>query len=121
MSFRRRSVRALATSLGAMTLALLAATGCGPAIPDKPTWENDIAPLFAAHCNRCHGQTGAFYAVPTYPKTDDQASSESFAIMINKAVHGTYASVKRMPPPPAQVLADWQIELIENWTRSLQQ
>ena len=119
MSFRR-TPRPLTFLLATWALALIAASACGPAIPSKPTWEADIEPLFAAHCNRCHSASGQL-AAKAFVDTSQQSDAETpaKATLINKAVHGTYGNVPLMPPPPAQKLADWQIELIENWTKAV--
>jgi hypothetical protein len=103
--------------LAAWALALVVTSACGPAIPAKPTW-NDVEPVFEAHCNRCHGE-GRPFANSTFVITSDQGQAEAKASDINKSVHQTYSYPKPMPPLPAQMLADWQIELIENWTKAV--
>jgi len=114
MSFRQ-SPRPLTSLLVACALALVAASACGPAIPSKPTWD-DVEPIFESHCNRCHSDGRPFVG---FANTSDQSQAEAKASDINKSVHQTYKYPNPMPPPPAQMLADWQIELIENWTKAV--
>jgi hypothetical protein len=36
------------------------AVGCDPPVPESPTYEADVRPIFMAHCFRCHGAGGNF-------------------------------------------------------------
>jgi hypothetical protein len=35
-------------------LLLLAAAACSPSVPSEPTWVDDVRPILAANCIRCH-------------------------------------------------------------------
>ena len=46
---------ALLASLALGAFAFLPSSGCGPSVPASPAYDVDVLPIFAAHCNRCHG------------------------------------------------------------------
>jgi hypothetical protein len=107
--------------------------GCGPVVPDRPTWQHDIRPLMVARCIRCHNDPGGVdpltaNAVPawgakpplvllynfdfvTLPNPVPQQLTALQALG-PKSVRG---SPHIMPPPPAEKLEDWEIQLLDNW------
>ena len=130
-------------TLGIATLAaaLTAASACSPPTPAKPTYAKDVAPIFEAHCNRCHGAVLQGEPRPTttnptpltchfsFLGTDpancasvggaapascmgaDQPSCLLLAVMYING-HG-----KPMPPAPATKLSDWEIDVITAWSK----
>src|SRR5262249_14351218 len=131
----------------ASTLALLGGlglggSGCGPAVPDHPTWADDVHPLMQARCIRCHqpatvgdpkaGVQGSLLAVgggvsfdwPTYDAVpaDVRASLGLTGTNDTSATIRSYATGNppsiRMPPPPAAKLQDWEVQLLIRWAAS---
>jgi hypothetical protein len=95
--------------------------------PTNPTWEHDIHPLLVARCIRCHQGKGNVDPVSKGPPLYDfsyatfDPSSQPMGIMVLRmfgvqAVRGGFA--RRMPPPPAEALEDWQIEMLETWIKN---
>jgi hypothetical protein len=100
-------------------LAALAAAACAPAAPANPTWEQDVKPILAANCVRCHRNPPANNAPGTFrldvcedaSATLLGASTQSERIVARGSLEGATA----MPPPPAAGLSDRQLEILKNW------
>lgn len=124
---RRVTASVLSGAIGMIAIGTLAtlATGCGPTIPAKPTWEEDVRPILAARCFRCHDGKGApspdanekYKGLAGAPSFPDQATAEMNATLINRTVQGL--DPKFMPPPPAQGLDNWQLDTIANWAATV--
>jgi cytochrome c553 len=114
-SFSASHVRAGLAGL----IVVLAAAACGPAAPANPSWEQDVRPILAANCVRCHRNPPANNAPATFrlDQCEDAsatllgASTQSERIIARGSLEGATA----MPPPPAANLSDRQIEILENW------
>jgi hypothetical protein len=124
-------------TLASGILFLVAATGvlgCGPAAPTTPTWEHDIHPLLVARCIRCHdggGHSDPLTSTTVQTLTPALASFNfNYGVLPNPVPPGiqllhskTGVDILRgpmglfpiMPPPPAERLEDWQIEMVANW------
>ena len=126
--------------LGLAGAAALGA-GCGPVAPDHPTWKNDVRPIIVSRCVRCHNAqdsttptgeidhlvTGPLAALPPafnfdYATIADVMAGASFSIlqMTPKYVRSTAPVTPLplfMPPPPAEALSDWQIEIFDKWAK----
>ncbi|MEP6653528.1 MAG: hypothetical protein ABJA82_09235 [Myxococcales bacterium] len=117
---------------GILLLASASALGaCSPAAPTNPTWEQDIHPLIVARCIRCHYEggnldpltTGLSHATPkiaynfNYPTLANppQDGLKVLKALVSPAVRGPRGPKQRMPPPPAEALEDWQIDMLANW------
>jgi len=114
---------------------------CTPAVPAKPTYDNDVRPIFVAHCVRCHGADDMLHAMVVngilrppracylqrYETTGDctttpidpavcknGAGSEVCRGLIPSYIRGM--GTVPMPPPPSDPLTDWEIEVITRWT-----
>jgi hypothetical protein len=108
--------------------------GCGTEapVPDKPTWVDDVQPIFQANCFHCHGPT-ANYAKWTTKRWDvydltEQAYADlgfmpslefgsptdaEHKLLIKSYINDTGPG--RMPPPPAVPLSARDIETITKW------
>lgn len=99
-------------------LAALAAAACAPAAPANPTWEDDVKPILAANCVRCH-RSPAVNGAPTNFRLDicEEAGGVLGASdqVVRILARGTSPGNLAMPPPPAAPLSDRQIEIIQNW------
>lgn len=122
----------LSTGLTATVLSLvLSSVACGPIVPVAPTWQDDIRPLMVSRCTRCH--TASFRkdpsvkpplrvidpATPSFYNFDFSTFAEipiaNLAIlkMAWQSCSGTGSHL--MPPPPAERLEDWQIDMLHAW------
>ena len=106
-------------------------SGCGPAVPAKPTWEADVYPLLVARCIRCHdspsrsdpasGRVGAInFNFPTLVAAASVTGIlQSMGPKVVKGILADSIAKTRMPPPPAEALADWEIQIIDNWSKEV--
>jgi mono/diheme cytochrome c family protein len=127
------------------TLAALALAGCEEPVPATPTFAHDVLPIFRAACVRCHGAGGTLNMDPTMTGpfkgetapngyfdsyanvgdcTPDPATQQvpascgrgalADAGLLAVYLHPSVAS-QRMPPPPSEPLARWELEVVDNW------
>jgi cytochrome c553 len=102
-------------------LAALAAAACAPAAPANPSWEQDVKPILAANCVRCHRNPPVNGAPAMFRFDECEDDSATLQGAATKA--GTILArvtlgrdiPTTMPPPPAAELSDRQIEILENW------
>jgi hypothetical protein len=120
--------------------------GCSPAVPAMPTYTNDVRPILMAHCVRCHGANEMLNPTPDVPgarnvpticylqRYEDagdctvvatcqhgagycgtvmQGSTESLIASRIKLPAGETGA---MPPPPADRLNDWEMEVLTRWS-----
>lgn len=109
---------------------------CKPSVPSQPTWHDDIFPLMQARCIRCHDDPPRSDPTTPTPSLPPAAYSFNFPFLSDppqpgaatlrslgpEAIRGQppaagAAPFRRMPPPPAEPLSDWEIELIDNWSK----
>ncbi|MEP6653529.1 MAG: hypothetical protein ABJA82_09240 [Myxococcales bacterium] len=120
-------------SLLLMGSAVFLVAGCGgPVAPANPTWEHDIHPLLVARCIRCHEGAGNLdpltppgplsHAAPVglnfdYPTLPVPVPPSISVLSVSgpMSVRGPNGLLPRMPPPPAEALEDWQIDMLANW------
>lgn len=112
-------------------LALAVVTGCGLGdAPENPTWAEDVAPILASNCVRCHGYPATGGAPDTFrlDMYDDSIAADGtlilgaasmarfIAVRVDKEATGT-AGIDTMPPDFAtgENLTDRQIEILNNW------
>lgn len=127
------NLRTLMLLTAALTTTALA--GCGANVPEHPTWQNDVHPIVAARCVRCHNAQET--QDPLSPGTVvqgnfDHASFDDFttidrflfiaqaaALVATSAVGDAAAPgpTMQMPPPPAATLAQWQIDTITRFVK----
>lgn len=118
-----RTLMLLIAGLGAAALA-----GCGAAVPEHPTWQDDVRPIMVARCVRCHDATlgesdplsqmgkpaiGNF----SYASFSDFTDNDKGYLSLAPTYIQSSAPLVEMPPPPAAKLADWQIETIKNFVK----
>ena len=111
---------------------------CGPVVPDQPTWQHDIRPLMVARCIRCHDGAGhvdpatsptvrAFLPVlaiynfnyEVLPATLPAGLAILHSKIASTIVRGPSSGIPIMPPPPAEKLEDWEIQLLDNWVAEM--
>jgi hypothetical protein len=117
-----------------LSLGILAAgAACGPAVaPDKPRWHEDVLPIIQGSCASCHGQAtddlktlfrldlcggGALDMAKTDLGIDTLGvfpvgAGGPSAMLVATAVT---RNERRMPPPPALPLSEYEIQVLENW------
>jgi hypothetical protein len=102
-------------------LALFAiATACAPEVPAEPTWVDDVRPILAANCIRCHsappiGGAPTFMRLDRYgdevdPDTQEVAVSGAAGYAITIASHTALGLM-----PPRYPLTDRQVNVLEAW------
>lgn len=121
-------------ALPGAALSLLA--GCQEPLPvAEPTWAH-VEPLLRAHCNHCHGSTaartgsagGTVYRFDFYDRDPAVcgeaveamsaaagAGARGWAPLIKASITPKIGGRARMPPAPAEALADWERETIVRW------
>ncbi len=105
--------------LGVLTALASLAAACAPAAPANPTWEQDVKPILAANCVRCHRNPPANGAPGTFRL--DVCEDASATVLGAKSqvprilARGGLEGAAAMPPPPAGGLSDRQLEILENW------
>jgi hypothetical protein len=140
-SVTRSASRSFATAaFAAAALALLSPAACTPPVPATPTYTNDVQPILAAHCVRCHGAGGTLNAIPGIPTTlpapaicylqqydNDPPDCPVAATCKHGAAYcapmfETYIDFpndtpNRMPPNPSD-LSDWEKDVLRRWGRT---
>lgn len=108
------------TSSGAGSSADAASSGQDSTVPERPTYYQDVAPIFARSCVGCHQKGGAGFFV-----LDDYAKAKEMAAAIRHAV-----SSRSMPPwlvqddgqcgeyKESQALSETEIRTIERWVET---
>lgn len=111
-------MHALHRSLSALSLlAALGTVACAPSVPANPTWEEDVKPILAANCVRCHRaepQNGA-PATFRFDVCEDVAGKMGASAYAGGALARATNDAAPMPPAPAAPLNDRQVEVLENW------
>ncbi len=112
------SVVKLLVSVPAGLLLALGTVACAPEVPANPTWEDDVRPILAANCVRCHRSEPQNFA----PNTFDLSVCEDAGTVLGASAQATRVIARAqgqgaqpMPPEPGAQLSDRQIEVIENW------
>jgi len=134
MKNHRRQTGLMPAALFAAVAVLSSlAAACGdPLPPDVVTWEKDVYPIVKARCIRCHDNplrkdpalaptrnTIPNFNHPLFADLQADAAAIVFAGMLDKYVTAKMAPATTiMPPPPAEPLQSWQIEMIQIWVRS---
>ena len=107
----------------AITL-LLAAAGCAPEVPAEPTWVDDVRPILAANCIRCHsppfiGGVPQSFRLDIYE--DDPFIDPVFEAPLNGAASMSAQNyfidvlVTRSTMPPQFPLTDRQVDVMAAW------
>jgi hypothetical protein len=112
------AMHALHPSLSALSLlAALGMAACAPSVPANPTWEEDVKPILAANCVRCHRDEQQNGAPLTFrlDVCEDAGAKMGAAAVAGAALARTTNAAAPMPPKPAAPLSDRQTEVLENW------
>lgn len=127
------SMRFAARPWFAVCLIFVACDGA-PTVPEEPTWA-DVEPILRAQCNHCHGasarKTGSagalVYRFDFYDMTDavcgeaaqaldgGPTMARGWAPLIRSSVSAKNGGRSRMPPAPANPLADWERKTLVRW------
>ncbi len=110
------------TIFGLFGLLVLLLAACAPDVPAEPSFQQDIQPILAANCIRCHGTP--VKGAPSYFRLDMFEDVE--VIDANGVGLITIAGAKSQASriaaraaagemPPRFPLDDWQIEMLANW------
>jgi hypothetical protein len=105
-------------------LLLLAAAACAPEVPAEPTWVDDVRPILAANCIRCHsppfiGGVPQSFRLDIYD--DDPYIDPVFEAPLNGAASMSAQNyfidvlVTRSTMPPQFPLTDRQVEVMQAW------
>lgn len=102
----------------AIFMAMLAA--CVPDAPATPSFQQDVMPILAANCVRCHGYP-VIGGAPAQMRLDaygDIAVDDTTRFSgagVNASLIATRVASEDRPMPPRFPLDDFQIETLENW------
>lgn len=110
----------LQPSLSVSALSILAALGmaaCAPSVPANPTWEEDVKPILAANCVRCHRAEPQNGAPATFrlDVCENDGDIMGASAVAGAALARTTNDAAIMPPKPASPLSDRQNEVLQNW------
>lgn len=104
----------------ALFIAAAGAAGCAPEVPDEPTWVDDVRPILAANCIRCHsapplGGAPAFFRLDRY---GDETNPATGNVVVSGAAGyaptiASYAAEELMPP--LYPLTGRQVDVLEAW------
>jgi hypothetical protein len=108
----------------AALLLLLAGAACAPEVPAEPTWVDDVRPILAANCIRCHsppyiGGVPQYFRLDMYE--DDLAIDPVFDEPVWGAAHVSDQNafndvlVTRVTMPPRFPLTDRQTDVLIAW------
>src|SRR5215510_8560748 len=129
---------------GLLAVPLVLAGGvlaCTLAVPANPTYDNDVRPIFVAHCVRCHGSDDMLHAMlvngrsqppgfcylqryedegdcsmPTDPSLGCKMGAGNTLLCTTQIVSKiNRADELRMPPPPSDPLTDWEKDVMNRW------
>jgi hypothetical protein len=116
-------------AIGTMATAAMAIgagflSGCSPLVPDQPTWAEDVAPILAANCVRCHtvpaiGGAPDSFRLDSYASRagDDGRVVRGAGLMAPYIYHRVTHATN--PMPPRLELLDYQIEILKKWSGNL--
>lgn len=110
----------------ALLLLAAAAAGCAPEVPAEPTWVDDVRPILAANCIRCHsppyiGGAPSVFRLDKFDNemVEDGPDSDSDPDLIGGA-HDYSLSIKGVTEqetmPPRFPLTGRQIDLLAAWS-----
>lgn len=104
--------------------ALLGAAACStPEVPEAPTYAQDVAPILAANCVRCHtspasGGAPSSFRLDSYEdRVDDQGR-----VIRGAATMAGYMSIRvddeDAPMPPRSDMYTHQVDILKQWIRN---
>ena len=110
----------------AFIATVLSISACeSPTPPEKPSWQVDVMPLFAANCVRCHaypfrGDGATALRLDAFDDTvlanDDIASGASRSVQsIFRHTHDIALLPDQRRMPPDRALEEYELAVIRNW------
>ncbi|HEU0033944.1 MAG TPA: hypothetical protein VFQ53_25120 [Kofleriaceae bacterium] len=106
-------------------LTLVIAACSSDAAPDRPSWQVDVMPLFAANCVRCHaypfrGDGATALRLDSFDDTEladgNVASGASKSVQaIFRHTHDIALLPGQRVMPPDRPLDDYELAVIRNW------
>lgn len=116
-----------------LAMPLVAGAACGsPEPPLRPSWTEDVEPILRGSCGHCHGATASATGMkyrfdicsPEAPMVKDLgitfagftgAADQALAELILLDVTSQGGARPKMPPPPAELLDSYQVEVLRRW------
>jgi hypothetical protein len=132
-------------SVVAVALSVVALAACEKPVPETPTFERDVRPIFMGNCVRCHGGGGTLNKDPrAFPPdapgsgyldsyedrgdcTPDPATGATVHASCERGARyeADIGNIKGyvnglfkpliMPPPPSPPLTPWELAVVDNW------
>jgi len=105
-------------------LLLLAAAACSPSVPSEPTWVDDVRPILAANCIRCHSPPYIYSARQDFRLDiydDDLFLDPALGEPVRGAAHMSQQNsfedvlVTKSTMPPRLPLTDRQVDVLTTW------
>lgn len=98
---------------------VVAAGGCAPSAPSKPTWVDDVQPMLMANCVRCHGSPASGGAPSTFrlDRYEDSLVNGQLlrgAKTMARAICARVSSMEDMPPNGSAIPARAR-DIFERW------
>lgn len=107
--------------LGALVGALSSQAACQPAVPDNPTWTEDVRPILMANCVRCHtdppiGEAPGYLRLDRYDDwpTDDGGTVIGAAALA-MSIANRVGNADNPMPPIIGPLNSRQQEILQLW------
>lgn len=119
---KHRRIRESLAACATATLVVAAAqVGCAPAVPENPTWTEDVRPILMANCARCHtdppiGGAPGYLRLDRYENWPNPIGGDLLGAGNQAARIADRASNGERPMPPLiGPLTDRQQELLQLW------
>lgn len=87
---------------------------CAPDVPSTPSFQQDVQPILAASCIRCHG-VPAIGGAPESLRLDTYADLAGIGAASFRGSIVARVSDEARPMPPRFPLGDWEIEVLQRW------
>lgn len=110
---------------GLLAIAITLAACDSPMPPDRPSWQVDVMPLFAANCVRCHaypfrGDGATALRLDSFD--DSELADGNVATGASKSVQAIFRrthDIALLPNqqvmPPDRPLSDFELAVVRNW------
>ncbi len=95
-------------------LVLVILGACAPDVPSTPSYQQDVQPILAASCVRCHG-VPAIGGAPESLRLDSYADLAGIGAASFRGGIIARVSDETRPMPPRFPLGDWEIDVLQRW------